>query len=63
MHEPITARDLGDALGGEAGLVVEDAPEVLPVGEDLRLQGQEGPARIHQVDAREVVLQGHLLRP
>ena len=56
-------RDLGDALGGEAGLVVEDAPEVLPVGEDLRLQGEEGPAGIHKVDAGEVVLQGHLLGP
>src|SRR5439155_1220447 len=40
-------------------LVEEDAPAG---GEDLRLQGQEGAARVHQVGAREPVLEGDLLR-
>jgi hypothetical protein len=52
---------LRDALGRHAGLVEEDAPEVIAVGEHLRLQGQERAARIHEVDAGEPVLQGHLL--
>ena len=42
-------------------LVEEDAAEVVAVGEDLVLQGQEGTARVDQVEAREVVLRGHLL--
>src|SRR5438132_1231353 len=32
-------RDLGDPLGRQVRLVVENAPEVLAVGEDLGLQG------------------------
>ena len=56
-------RDLRDAGRRESGLVVEDAPEVLAVGEDLVLVGQVGAAGIHQVDAGQVVLAGDLLRP
>ena len=63
MHDPITTRDLGDPLGRHARLVVEDAPEVLAVGEDLRLQREERSARVDEVDAGQVVLLGHLLRP
>ena len=44
-----------------AGLVVEDAAEVLAVGEDLVLQRQEGAARVDEVDARQAVLEGDLL--
>ena len=55
-------RDLRDPLRGHARLVVEDAAEVLAVGEDLGLQRQEGAARVDEVDAREVVLLRHLLR-
>ena len=56
-------RDLGDAGGRQVGLVVEDAAEVVPVGEHLVLGRQERPARVDQVDAREPVLAGHLLGP
>ena len=55
-------RDLRDALGRHVGLVVEDAAEVVAVGEDLVLPGQEGAARVDQVDAGQVVLLGDLLR-
>lgn len=53
--------DLRDAGPGHAGLVVEDPAEVLPVGEDLVLHGQEGAAGVDQVEAGETVLQGHFL--
>ena len=43
-------------------LVEEDPAEVVAVGEDLGLQRQEGAARVDEVDAREPVLRGHLLR-
>ena len=50
------AGDLGDALGAHPGLVVEDATEVLAVGEHLGLVRQVRAARVHQVDARQPVL-------
>jgi len=55
-------RDLRDPLRGHPGLVEEDPPEVLPVREDLGLEREEGAARIDQVDARQQVLLGDLLR-
>ncbi len=55
--------DLRDALGGHARLVVEDAPEVLAVREDLGLEGQEGAAGVDQVHAGEAILLGDFLRP
>src|SRR5215207_5455959 len=58
---PHDGGDLGYAPGAHAGLVVEDASEVVPVREDLVLKRQESPAGVHQVDAREVVLLGDLL--
>ena len=54
--------DLGYAGRGETGLVVEDPAEVLAVGEDLGLKRQERPSRVDEVDARQPVLLGHLLR-
>ena len=54
-------RDLGDVPRGQSCLVEEDPPEVLAVGEDVGLERQEGSARVDEVDAREVVLLGHLL--
>ena len=54
--------DLRDSLGGHAGLVEEDAPEVVAVWEDLVLEWEERTARVDEVDAREVVLLGDLLR-
>ena len=53
--------DLGDAALREVGLVVEDAAEVVAVGEDLVLLGQEGAAGVDQVDAGQMILQGDLL--
>ena len=35
---------------------------MVAVGEDLVLEGEEGAARIDEVDARQMVLLGHLLR-
>ena len=54
-------RDLGDASRAHGGLVVEDAAEVVHVGEDLVLHGQERAAGVHQIDAGQAVLQRHLL--
>ena len=55
-------RDLRDSLGRHPGLVVEDPAEVVAVGEDLRLEREERTARVDEVDAREAVLEGDLLR-
>ena len=55
-------RELRDAGGGEHGLVVEDPPEVLAVGEDLGLQRQERAPAVHQVEAGQPVLERDLLR-
>ena len=56
-------RHLEDPLGREAGVVVEGAAEVLLVGEDLVLEGQEDAGRVDQVDDRQPVLERDLLRP
>ena len=56
-------RNLRDALRRHPRLVVEDAAEVLAVGEDLGLQRQEGAARVDEVDARQAVVERDLLRP
>ena len=53
--------NLRDALGGQVGLVVEDAAEVVAVGKHLVLLRQKGTAGVDQVDARQVVLLGDLL--
>ncbi len=55
-------RDLRDALCGHARLVEEDAAEMVAVREDLVLHGQERPARVDEVEARQAVLLGDLLR-
>jgi hypothetical protein len=44
---------LGDALGGHAGLVVEDAAEVVLVGENVGLVGEVGAAAVDEVDAAD----------
>ena len=54
--------DLRDAGGRQGGLVIEDAAEMLAVGEDLVLVRQVGAAGIHQIDAGQVVLAGDFLR-
>ena len=55
-------RDLRDPERREARLVEEDAPEVVAVGEDLRLQREEGAAGVDEVEARQAVLTRNLLR-
>ncbi len=55
--------DLRNALGAHRRLVVEDAAEVLAVREDLVLPGKERAAGVDEVEAGQVVLQRHLLRP
>jgi hypothetical protein len=54
--------DLRDALGAEVGLVEEDPAEVVAVGEDLVLAREERTAGVDEVDARQPVLAGDLLR-
>ncbi|MNE34498.1 hypothetical protein D3C80_1282230 [compost metagenome] len=54
--------DLRDAGGAHVGLVEEDPPEVLAVGEHLVLARQVGAAGVDQVDARQAVLAGDGLR-
>ena len=53
--------DLRNALGAHRGLVVEDAAEVLAVGEDLVLARQERAAGVDEVDAGQPVLPRDLL--
>ncbi len=55
--------DLRDGRGGHPSLVVEDPAEVVAVGEDLGLEGQERAAAVDQIDAGEPVLEGDLLGP
>ena len=62
MHEPITTAIWAMPLRRQPRLVVEDPPEVLPVGEHLRLEREERATRVDEVDARQPVLLGHLLR-
>ena len=56
------AGDLRDLRLGHRRLVEEDPPEVLAVGEDVVLQRQERAAGVDEIDARQAVLQRHLLR-
>ena len=53
--------DLRNALGAHGRLVVEDAAEVVAVGEHLVLARQERAAGVDEVDARQPVLQRDLL--
>ena len=55
-------RDLRDAGRGHARLIVEDAAEMLAVGEHLGLMRQVGAAGIDEIDARQRVLRRDLLR-
>ena len=62
VHEPMTAASCGMPARGQVRLVVEDAAEVLAVGEHLVLQRQERAAGVDEVDAGQPVLQRDLLR-
>ena len=54
--------DLRNAFRRHARLVEEDPAEVIAVGKDLGLQRQKRAAGVHEVDARQAVLQRDLLR-
>jgi hypothetical protein len=56
-------RDLRDAQRRHVGLVVEDAPEMLAIGEYVVLVGQIGATGVDQINAWQVVLLRDLLRP
>ena len=62
VHEPSTAAICGMPSALIVRLVVEDAAEVLAVGEHLVLPRQERAAGVDQVDARQPVLPRDLLR-
>src|SRR5690606_12905822 len=54
--------DLCDAHGAHHGVVAKDPAEVLLVGEDLVLHGEEHAGAVHEVDDGQAVLHGDLLR-
>ena len=62
VQEPITQAICGIAALRHRRLVVEDAAEVLAVGEHVVLQRQERAAGVDEVDARQPVVQRDLLR-
>ena len=55
-------RDLCDAFGRHRRLIVEDAPEVVAVGENFVLVGEVCAAGIDEVHAGQAVLPCHFLR-
>ena len=55
------AANCGMPVGGEDGVVAEDAAEVVLVGKDLVLQRQEDAGGIDEVDERQAVLHGDAL--
>ncbi len=56
-------RELRQALGRQPSLTVEGPTEVILVGEDLVLQGQECATGVDEIDHAEFVLLGDLLCP
>ncbi len=58
---PEDGGDLRDAFGRQVGLVIEDATEVLAVGENLVLARQERSPGVDKVNTRQAVLPGDLL--
>ena len=54
-------RHLRDRGCRHPGLVVEDPPEVVTVREHVGLERQEGAAAVHEIDARQPVLERDLL--
>jgi hypothetical protein len=54
---------LGNPLGRHARLIVENAPEMLAVGEDFGLEREKSATRIDEVHARQPILERDLLGP
>ena len=59
---PHHAGNLRDAFGAHVCLIEKDPSEMVAVGEDLALVRQVGPAAVDQIDARQVIGLGNLLR-
>src|SRR2546426_778897 len=55
-------RNLRNAFGGHPGLIEENAPEMLAIGEDFGLEREKRAPGIDEVDTRQAVLERHLLR-
>lgn len=54
-------RDLRNALRRHSCLIVEDAPEVIDIGEDFILERQIRPARVDEIEAGQMIFFGDLL--
>ena len=54
--------DLRNAHGAHHRVVAEDAAEIVGVGEDIFLQRQKNARRVDQIDRRDAVLDGDILR-
>ena len=54
-------RDLRNALGGHAGLIEEDATEVITIRKHVILTRQVGTTGVNQIDAGQVILFGDFL--
>ncbi len=55
-------RDLGNAHGAHHRVVAENAAEVVGVRKDVFLQRQKNAGGIHQIDGRDTVFDGDILR-
>ena len=54
--------DLRDAHRAHHGVVAEDAPKIVGVGENVFLQRQKDAGGIHQIDRGNVIFDGDILR-
>ena len=60
---PHDGRDLWNAHGRHHGIIAKYAAEIVGVGKDIFLQRQKHARGIDQIDGRNVVLDGDVLRP
>ena len=63
MHDPITIAICGTPKRRQIGLIIEDAAEMLAVGEHLVLRRQERAAGIDEIKAWQPVVARDLLGP
>ncbi len=54
--------DLRNSHGAHHRVIPEDAAKIVRVGEDVFLQGQEHARGVHQIDRRDAVFDGDVLR-
>src|SRR4051794_38547990 len=55
--------DLVDPGSRHGGLVIKNPSEVFAVRKHFRLKWEEGPAGVHEINTRKIVLYGDFLRP